>query len=234
MRLDHSLRHSTIANLSLAKLGLRPEPGRIASPKFSGGDIEEAIPDPIPNSEVKLLGADGTAWVTVWESRSLPGLFSKASPFTGSRPLLFCPTHFPPNEPPPTTRRPGLVSFCPPCLPSTPPPGAELPRPTTEVRARTMRLAHLSVQHLELATPGAALVASTRSLVVPCARGSVTCCSTVTWSCPPTSILSTRCSSASRGGSFSARCVCPLSWQPRRLAHVGSRPGGRRLPRRSR
>ena len=42
-------------------------------PQFSGGDIEEAIPDPIPNSEVKLLGADGTARATVWESRTLPG-----------------------------------------------------------------------------------------------------------------------------------------------------------------
>lgn len=41
--------------------------------KLSGGYIEEAIPDPIPNSEVKLFGADGTAWVTVWESRTLPG-----------------------------------------------------------------------------------------------------------------------------------------------------------------
>jgi hypothetical protein len=29
--------------------------------KFSGGFIEEAPPDPIPNSEVKLLRADGTA-----------------------------------------------------------------------------------------------------------------------------------------------------------------------------
>gem|GEM_PF-1286224 len=42
-------------------------------PPFSGGDVEEAIPDPIPNSEVKLLGADGTAWLTVWESRTPPG-----------------------------------------------------------------------------------------------------------------------------------------------------------------
>ncbi len=32
-----------------------------AHPKVSGGDIEEVTPDPIPNSEVKLLGADGTA-----------------------------------------------------------------------------------------------------------------------------------------------------------------------------
>ena len=42
-------------------------------PNVSGGYIEKAIPDPIPNSEVKLLGADGTARATVWESRTLPG-----------------------------------------------------------------------------------------------------------------------------------------------------------------
>ena len=41
----------------------------------SGGDFEEATPDPIPNSEVKLLGADGTAREAVWESRTLPGFF---------------------------------------------------------------------------------------------------------------------------------------------------------------
>ena len=32
------------------------------------------LPDPIPNSEVKLVGADGTARVILWESRTLPGL----------------------------------------------------------------------------------------------------------------------------------------------------------------
>ena len=42
-------------------------------PMISGGDVEEATPDPIPNSEVKLLGADGTAREAVWESRTLPG-----------------------------------------------------------------------------------------------------------------------------------------------------------------
>src|SRR6266513_2473593 len=47
-------------------------------PKVSGGDFEEATPDPIPNSEVKLFGADGTAREAVWESRTLPGLFSKS------------------------------------------------------------------------------------------------------------------------------------------------------------
>ena len=57
---------------------------RIANPPFmiadgdpnvSGGDFEEATPDPIPNSEVKLLGANGTAREAVWESRTLPGFF---------------------------------------------------------------------------------------------------------------------------------------------------------------
>jgi hypothetical protein len=42
-------------------------------PNISGGNIEEAIPDPISNSEVKLFGADGTARATLWESRTLPG-----------------------------------------------------------------------------------------------------------------------------------------------------------------
>ena len=41
-------------------------------PSISGDDIEKAIPDPIPNSEVKLFGANGTARETVWESRTLP------------------------------------------------------------------------------------------------------------------------------------------------------------------
>ena len=46
--------------------------------KFPGGCIEGATPVPIPNTEVKPFGADGTAWVTVWESRTLPGLIPKA------------------------------------------------------------------------------------------------------------------------------------------------------------
>jgi hypothetical protein len=36
---------------------------------FTGG----ATPVPIPNTEVKPSRADGTALVTAWESRSLPG-----------------------------------------------------------------------------------------------------------------------------------------------------------------
>ena len=49
------------------------ESAELRMPNVSGGNIEKAIPDPIPNSEVKLLGADGTARATVWESRTLPG-----------------------------------------------------------------------------------------------------------------------------------------------------------------
>ncbi len=39
---------------------------------FAGGYRVEATPVPIPNTEVKLHIADGTARVTGWESRSLP------------------------------------------------------------------------------------------------------------------------------------------------------------------
>jgi hypothetical protein len=41
-----------------------PSRAVVGTLQVSGGDIEEATPDPIPNSEVKLLGADGTARVT--------------------------------------------------------------------------------------------------------------------------------------------------------------------------
>ena len=52
-------------------------------PTVSGGDLEEATPDPIPNSEVKLFGADGTAREAVWESRTLPG-FTTAMAYSHS------------------------------------------------------------------------------------------------------------------------------------------------------
>ena len=39
------------------------------------GDLTAGVPPvPIPNTEVKPFGADGTAWETVWESRTPPGL----------------------------------------------------------------------------------------------------------------------------------------------------------------
>ena len=47
-------------------------------PRFPGGYRSRVTPVPIPNTEVKPATADGTVWVTAWESRSLPGLFSTA------------------------------------------------------------------------------------------------------------------------------------------------------------
>jgi hypothetical protein len=42
---------------------------------FFGGHSEGDPPVPIPNTEVKPLSADGTAWETMWESRSPPNSF---------------------------------------------------------------------------------------------------------------------------------------------------------------
>ncbi len=60
-------------------------------PNVSGDDFEEATPDPIPNSEVKLFGADGTAREAVWESRTSPGFFLKGRMPSASALFLFCP-----------------------------------------------------------------------------------------------------------------------------------------------
>src|SRR5690242_5036322 len=43
--------------------------------EFPGGHRSRVTPVPIPNTEVKPATADGTAGATLWESRSLPGLF---------------------------------------------------------------------------------------------------------------------------------------------------------------
>ena len=52
--------------------------------KFLGDHRGEDPPDPIPNSEVKLAIADGTARVTLWESRSSPRIqFGKSPPLAG-------------------------------------------------------------------------------------------------------------------------------------------------------
>ena len=40
--------------------------------EFLGDHGGGETPVPIPNTEVKPFSADGTAWVTVWESRTLP------------------------------------------------------------------------------------------------------------------------------------------------------------------
>src|SRR4029078_2202166 len=44
--------------------------------KHAGGHRIRVTPVPIPNTEVKPDTADGTAWETVWESRSLPAVNS--------------------------------------------------------------------------------------------------------------------------------------------------------------
>ena len=43
--------------------------------KTSGDDGVEETLLPIPNRKVKLYSVDGTARVTVWESRTLPGKY---------------------------------------------------------------------------------------------------------------------------------------------------------------
>ena len=53
---------------------------RLGSPlpkKFSGDFVGRVTPVPIPNTEVKPAGADGTARETVWESRKSPGLLNE-------------------------------------------------------------------------------------------------------------------------------------------------------------
>ena len=46
---------------------------RLSQSEKSGGNDGEATPVPIPNTEVKLSGVDGTWTARSWESRTLPG-----------------------------------------------------------------------------------------------------------------------------------------------------------------
>ena len=55
--------------------------------KIPGGDSGGATPVPIPNTEVKPSSADGTAWVTLWESRTLPGFLFVSLPVTQNFPI---------------------------------------------------------------------------------------------------------------------------------------------------
>src|SRR5262245_58351274 len=55
---------------------------------FPGGHRREVTPVPIPNTEVKLSTAEGTASDTAWESRSLPGLFLLQGPSPKRRDLF--------------------------------------------------------------------------------------------------------------------------------------------------
>jgi hypothetical protein len=49
---------------------------------FYGGHSKEDPPVPIPNTEVKLFCADGTARATVWESRTPPFFYTTKAPDT--------------------------------------------------------------------------------------------------------------------------------------------------------
>ena len=42
---------------------------------FSGDNNEEEIPVPIPNTEVKLFGAENTCGLPCWEDRKLPDFY---------------------------------------------------------------------------------------------------------------------------------------------------------------
>ena len=58
--------------------------------KFSGDFVDMVTPVPIPNTEVKPVGADGTARETAWESRKSPGLIRR-SPLVNSSGLFLFP-----------------------------------------------------------------------------------------------------------------------------------------------
>src|SRR5262245_29760159 len=67
--------------------------------EFPGGNRSRVTPVPIPNTEVKPATADGTARVTVWESRSLPGLFSGPRWSTTSAAFFFVRRDLSPDVP---------------------------------------------------------------------------------------------------------------------------------------
>ena len=58
--------------------------GKVKIAIFPGGHSGEETPVPIPNTEVKLPSADGTAGGSLRESRSLPGFFVIFYRFPGS------------------------------------------------------------------------------------------------------------------------------------------------------
>jgi hypothetical protein len=48
--------------------------------EFLGGDSDGVTPVPIPNTEVKPIYGDGTAFERMWESSKPPGLNKKPPP----------------------------------------------------------------------------------------------------------------------------------------------------------
>ena len=71
MRLGHNTIH-TITNRPIIGYALTSKLNDDIDIKFFGGDSKEVTPVPIPNTEVKLFSADGTAREAEWESRTLP------------------------------------------------------------------------------------------------------------------------------------------------------------------
>jgi sulfatase modifying factor 1 len=65
--------------------------------KFPGGCSAGVTPVPIPNTEVKPCRANGTAWATAWESRSLPGLISSPG-HENDRDFFYCSFYFKPGS----------------------------------------------------------------------------------------------------------------------------------------
>ena len=77
-----------LARRLAGRVGIRR---RLIHIEFPGGHRRRVTPVPIPNTEVKPSTADGTAWATVWESRSLPGIYLKSPKSKGFGLLLFMP-----------------------------------------------------------------------------------------------------------------------------------------------
>ena len=69
---SHGRRKRSVAS-SKSELGVHTH-------NLPGGNGGGVIPDPIPNSVVKPSSVDGTAQVTVWESRTPPGSYHAAAP----------------------------------------------------------------------------------------------------------------------------------------------------------
>ena len=67
--------------------------------RLPGGNSEREPPDPIPNSEVKTLCADGSVACKPCQSRSLPGSSCKKAPVREYWGLFLCaPRHGAPLE----------------------------------------------------------------------------------------------------------------------------------------
>ena len=75
MKLLGTIRAERYASL-VSDAALRETPGS----QYAGGHRIRVTPVPIPNTEVKPDTADGTAWETVWESRSLRAVIRTKRP----------------------------------------------------------------------------------------------------------------------------------------------------------